>query len=153
MVSSNLSQWFAIATNIGVILGLVFLGLEYRQNTELIVIERSAYTVDQNSSLVDLVVQDPSLIELLGRDPTTLSVVESDRLRLLGLRMLLNFQTQYRAAVASGGSLEAIEMTQRAIFNRPRLNYGTPHAWNTWRARGQSDFTIWFENTIIEDGD
>ncbi len=38
----------------------------------------------------------------------------------------------------------------RAIFYRPRINYGMPHAWETYKARFNSPFVRWFEKNVID---
>ena len=149
MEQSRLSEWLTIATNVGVLTGLAFFGFEYRQNNQLIEIERAAYTQDQTISVLELVIQDATLIELMGKDQSELTQAESDRLRLLGIRMLLNMQNQFNAIVASGSSLQESATIQRAIYNRPRLNYGTRYAWPTFKARGENEFTRWFEESVI----
>ena len=149
MERSKLSEWMTIATNVGVLTGLVFFGFEYRQNNQLIEIERAAYTQDQINSVVELAVQDMTLIELMGKDQSELTQAESDRLTLLGIRMLLNMQNQFNAIVESGASLQQNAAVQRAIYNRPRLNYGIRHAWPTFKARGENAFTRWFEENVI----
>ncbi|MGK0223850.1 MAG: hypothetical protein ACI9ON_003097 [Limisphaerales bacterium] len=149
MDSTKLSEWTSIITNLAVVAGLVFLGFEFQQNKEMIAVERSAFTQDQINSVVEMVVQDPTLVELMGKDKEQLTQAEDDRLTLLGLRMLLNMKNQFEAAAAVGSNLEQQKNTQRAIFRRTRLNYGVPHAWETFRARGESEFTIWFEKEVL----
>jgi hypothetical protein len=148
--NSKLSEWLTIATNIGVIVGLIFITLEYRQNNELLVVESSANRASQSNSFVDLVIQDPTLIELLNKNSTELSKIESDRLTLLGIRLLLLLEAQYEATVAGHGFPEAqLRDIHRAIYRRESLNYGVPYAWLTFKSRGETDFTRWFETEVI----
>jgi hypothetical protein len=147
---SKLSEWLTVATNAGVIVGLLFLTLEYRQNNELLLVESSANRSTQSNELVDLVIQDPTLIELLNKDATELSNVDSDRLTLLGIRILLAFEAQYEATVAGHGFDEAyLRNIQGAIFRRENMNYGAPFAWPTFKARGETNFTRWFEANVV----
>ena len=147
---SKLSEWLTVATNVGVIAGLLFLTLEYRQNNELLLVESSANRSSQANELVDLVIQDPTLIELLNKDSSELSRVESDRLTLLGMRLLLVFEAQYDATVAGHGLSPArLRSIHRAIYRRESLNYGVPHAWPTFKSRGESDFTQWFDANVV----
>jgi len=146
---ARLAEWLTVATNIGVIVGLVFLALEYKQNNDLLLVESSANRSSQVNALVDLVIQDPTLIELMNKDTTELSVVESDRLTILGIRTFLSFEAQYNATVGGHGFDEAyLRSFHNAIYHRERLNHGLPHAWPTFKARGESDFTRWFEANI-----
>ncbi len=149
MNTSKLSDWVLIATNIGIILSLVFLGLQYRQNTELLAIERTANRTSTINSILDLVIPDPSLIELMGKDRSTLTQVESDRLQLLGVRYLRNLEGRYNLAVATSQPLDVVAAGIRSIYFRPRLNYGAPYAWEMYKATGETDFTRWFEKEVI----
>ncbi len=149
MNTSKLSDWVTIATNIGIILSLVFLGLQYRQNTELLAVERSTTRSNSQNQVLEIVIQDPSLIELMGKDPSTLTQVESDRLLVLGVLNLLNMERIYTLAVASAQLLDGPAVAMRNVYFRPRLNYGMPHAWEMYKAREETDFTRWFEKTVI----
>ncbi|MFT5351591.1 MAG: hypothetical protein ACI9MF_002414, partial [Gammaproteobacteria bacterium] len=64
-----------------------------------LIVESSANRASQANTFVGLVIQDPTLIELLNKDISELSRVESDRLTLLGIRLLLVFEGQYDATV------------------------------------------------------
>jgi hypothetical protein len=148
--TSKLSEWLTIATNVGVIVGLILIAFEYKQNNELLLVESSANRANQANTFVDLVIQDPTLIELLNKDSSELSRVESDRLTLLGIRLLLVFEGQYDATVAGHGLSEAqLRSIHRSIYRRESLNYGVPHAWPTYKSRGESDFTLWFDANVV----
>lgn len=149
MNSSKLLDWVTIATNIGIILSLVFLGLQYRQNSELLALERNAFRTNSLNSVSDLVIQDVSLIELMRKDQSSLTQTESDRLLLLGLRMLQHMEGRYTAAIASGLPPSSVAVSMRSVYNRPRLNYGLQYAWETYKTRGETDFTKWFEREVV----
>jgi hypothetical protein len=40
----------------------------------------------------------------------------------------------------------------RALWERPRLNYGIPLAWDTFKLRGEPDFVAWMEANVINRG-
>ena len=146
----TLNEWLSLLANVGVILGLIFLGLELRQNNLLIEMESRNNISGQVNSVVEMTIQEPVLIELLGKDESELTVAERDRLILLGMLMLQAFQTQFVIAEAGiSGDLESQKNIWSAIYNRPRLNYGIPLAWEVYAARDRSDFVIWFEENII----
>ena len=149
-LDSKLIDWLTVATNLGVIIGLVFLALEYRQNSDLLLVESNANRASQVNALVDLVIQDPTLIELMNKDESELTDLESDRLTVLGIRTYLAFEAQYNATVAGHGFDETyLRSFHGAIFHREKLNYGLPHAWPMFKARGETDFTRWFEANIV----
>jgi hypothetical protein len=147
----KISEWLTILTNVGVILGLMFVGLEYQNNSSLLEIERATARDDQVNSIIDTVIQDPSLLELMSKDRDSLSQLESDRLRLLGLRMLLALDSNYVTSSPLDPPTEkSMISTFRAIYSRPRLNYGIPYAWGTYKERGETTFTQFFQKNIVE---
>jgi len=151
-IDSKLTDWLTVATNLGVIVGLVFLALEYRQNNELLLVESSANRSSQVNALLELIIQDPTLIELMNKDSTELSDLEGSRLMMLGIRTFLSFEAQYNATVNGHGFDEAyLRSFHSAIYHRKTLNYGLPYAWPTFKARGETDFTRWFEANIVND--
>ena len=147
---SQVNDWLSVATNIGIIIGLVFVGLEYRQNSHLVDIEARSNTNSQVNDLIDLVIQDETLVQLMGKNASDLSVAESDRLTLLGTRMLLAFEGIYRDTSERYGTEALAAPTQvwRSIYYR-RLNYGMPHAWSTYKERIHSPFVQWFEANVV----
>lgn len=149
---SKLNDWLGVITNIGIVVGLFFVGLEYQNNSALLEIESDSNVGGQINDVIDVVLSDPTLIELMGKEKPTLTTVESDRLRLLGIRMLMGMEANFNDATERGiGNLENMMQVQRAIYHRPRLNYGLPYAWETYRARVDSPFVQWFEANVIAD--
>ena len=145
------NSWLTVITNIGIIAGLVFVGLEYRQNSHMVEIGSSANISSQVNDIVDIAIQDPSLVELMGKDVATLTTLESDRLTLMGVRMLMAFDANYRDIVIRHGEdrLASATLLWRSIYHRPRLNYGVPHAWPTFKARVDTPFVTWFETDVV----
>jgi len=83
-------------------------------------------------------------------NPNELNKVESDRLTLLGMRTLMGVEAQYEATLAGHGFSEAyLRSVHRAIYRRASMNYGVPYAWPTFKARGESDFTRWYEANVV----
>ena len=150
MSVQKLNDWLGVAANIGIIVGLVFVGMEYRNNSALVEIEANSNVENQVNEIIDVVIADPSLIEIMGKEESELSNLESDRLRLLGVRMLMAMSRNYRdIAERETRSLDELASVQRAIYHRPRLNYGLPYAWRTFKARADSPFVQWFETNVI----
>jgi hypothetical protein len=105
---------------------------------------------NSRAPLIDVVLGDPSLIELMGKEKADLTVAESDRLCLLGVRMLMAMDNNFADATERGiGNLENLRQVHRAIYHRPRLNYGLPYAWETYRERVDSPYVEWFEANVI----
>ena len=67
MDADQLSRWLTLGANIGVIAGIVFLGLELRQNADLMRAQWRAEMSRDTVNLLSLNVNDPSYIDVLGR--------------------------------------------------------------------------------------
>jgi hypothetical protein len=82
MNSDLLTRWTAIITNIAIVIGLAFVGLEFNANTKAVMAERLA---GHEQSVIDItmeIAQDPGLSDILYRaysSPSSLSPVELDR--------------------------------------------------------------------------
>ena len=147
----SLNKWLTLTGNVCVVAGVIFLGLELRQNNLLIKFESESSLSSEVSSITDMVIQDSVLVELLGKEESKLTEAERDRLVLLGIRMFMAGESRY-IAFETGVNYLDLERSRdiwRGIYTRPRLNYGMPLAWETFAARNRSTFVIWFEQNVI----
>ncbi len=96
-----------------------------------------------------MVIENPYLVDLLGKDAEQLTQEERDRLILLGIMMLLNWEEQYRDVIAGRMSRAEAIRAQRAIYSRARLNYGVPLAWQTSMVRADPGFIEWMQQHIL----
>ena len=149
MKKIDLSQLITILANVGVIAGILFLGLELRQNNELMEIQWRGQMDSRRYEIVDLVIENPGLVELMGKDAGSLTQDEGDSLRMLGIRMLLNWEEQFRDVVAGRLDRDEALRGQRAVISRPRLNYGVPIAWETYRERADQAFIDWMGHEVF----
>jgi hypothetical protein len=82
MNNDMLTKWTAIVTNVAIVIGLAFVGLEFNANTKSVMAERLA---GHEQSVIDVtmeIAQDPDLSDILYRaysSPSSLSPVELDR--------------------------------------------------------------------------
>ncbi len=149
MKKLELGQTITILANLGVIAGIVFLGIELRQNNELLSAQVRSTRVDNRVSITDILFENPEVIELLGRDTSSLSQVELDRIRLLGIRALVQTEWTYGEAVRGFQDLGQLESLMRGLYRRERLNYGMPVAWETFREVADPQFAAWFEENVV----
>ena len=149
MKKLELGQTVQIIANVGVILGLVILAFELRQNNELLGIEIRSNQAERIIGTSNIQLDNPNLIELLEKDPARLSTVERDTLIILGVRSLSSFESAYREVLAGFEEEEQLRRAIRAVWNRPHLNYAMPLAWETFRPRGTPAFVAWMEENVI----
>ena len=67
MDSNQLNRWLTLGANIGVIAGIVFLGLELRQNADLMRAQSRAEMSRDTVNLLSMHVNDPSYVDVLSR--------------------------------------------------------------------------------------
>ena len=82
MNSDLLTRWTAIFTNIAVVIGLMFVGLEFNANTKAVEAERLADYVGGTIDVTLLIAQDADLSNILYRaysSPSSLTPEELDR--------------------------------------------------------------------------
>jgi hypothetical protein len=149
MKSINLGQAIQIFANVGVIAGIILLVVELRQNNELLHIEHRANVNERIQGNAQTVLENPYLLELLGKDPTALTQAERDALVLLGFRALQGFESGYQDVAAGLADEEQLRRAVRAVWDRPRLNYGVPLAWDTFKARARPEFVAWMEENVV----
>jgi len=104
------NQWITIATNIGVIFGLVVLILEINQNTTAMENQIDA-TIWSNSSGGYLVAENPDLAALWVRTKSepweSFSLVEQERIGILWGYAVDSAELQFRLRNRSGEKLNA----------------------------------------------
>ncbi len=111
--------------------------------------ESRAYLLDRQTDILDSATQSSDLVELMGRDRKLLTQTDQDRLRLFGIRVLLGQQYQYGEVKLGLHDETELLRGQRAVYHRPRLNYGIPLAWETFKERANPEFVQWFEENVI----
>jgi hypothetical protein len=149
MKNINLGQAIQILANVGVLAGIVLLAIELRQNNELLGFEHRANLNDRIQGNAEIVLENRYLLELLNKDPAVLTQAERDALVLLGIRALSGLESGYREVRAGLADEEQLRRAARAVWDRPRLNYGMPLAWDAFKARSPPDFVAWMEENVV----
>jgi hypothetical protein len=100
MNSDLLTKWTAIVTNLAVVIGLAFVGLEFRNTTRAVEADRIDSFITGAAEVDALVIENEDLGELLvkaHRDPDLLTGTELDRIQNWMLMHYGNFQRQFLA--------------------------------------------------------
>lgn len=149
MKKLDIGQTVQILANIGVLAGIGMLALELRQNNELIGVEMRANSNARIAGTAEIVLENPYLLELLAKESALLADHERDALVLLGIRTLSGFENSYQDVVRGLSDEAQLLRAVRALWDRPRLNYGIPLAWETFRLRGTPEFVAWMEENVV----
>lgn len=75
----NLNKWLTLLANIGVVAGIIFLGVELRQNSETAELQAAQNYVNLSHELDFRIVDDPALATLLLTPPENRTPTESLR--------------------------------------------------------------------------
>jgi hypothetical protein len=100
MNSDLLTKWTAIITNVAVVIGLVFVGLEFRNTTRAVEADRIDSFITGAAEVDALFIENNDLAELIfkaHKDPTLLRDTEMDRIQSWMLMHYGNFQRQLLA--------------------------------------------------------
>ena len=102
MDSDRLNRWLTLGANLGVVIGIVFLAYELRQNSALLQAEAGRQLNQNQTSLYSELMTSPELAELLAKvnRGEELSDAEKIRERAFYSRLILNWKwefAEYRA--------------------------------------------------------
>ena len=95
MKQIDLGQALTIVANAGVIAGLVFLGIEVRQNSEAAELQAAQSYVNLSHELDFRIVDDPSLIELFLSSPESRTPAELVRIERWRFGMLRTWENGF----------------------------------------------------------
>lgn len=118
MNSDLLATWTAIITNIAVVVGLAFVGLEFRNNTKAIEAERIDSFIQGVSDNATTLVTNGELSEILFQayaDPGSVVDASLDRLQNLLILNHNNFRRMYLQHQSGLISEEMYEYEKRAV--------------------------------------
>lgn len=98
MKQQKLSEWVHVLANLGVIIGILFLVVEMRQNNELLELEAKAILTENLQDGWTQVSSDPGLVDLFIKDRNgeDLSEAEEMRLNAYWMGMLLRREWQHQ---------------------------------------------------------
>jgi hypothetical protein len=150
----DLGQIVTLLANLGVIAGIIFLGVELRQNNKLMEAEaRNA----RNLRIIEVaqdVYTSPGLSELFVKagSGAELSEAEEYRIYVFNLRRLRGMEAQYREF--QEGNLSAVELNVsglRAGFHGGDFNIPMDGAWERIKPTLSSAFVEFMEENVVNE--
>jgi hypothetical protein len=118
MNSDLLTRWTAIITNIAIVIGLVFVGLEFRNNAKSIEAERIDSFIQGVSDIITTTAESADLAEILYQayaDPDSLTGPRLDRAQNMMMLQHNNFRRVYIQHQAGLLPDEMYEYERRAV--------------------------------------
>jgi hypothetical protein len=110
MNSDSLAKWTAISTNIAVVIGLAFVGLEFRNTTRAVEAERIDSFIGGNAEINSLLVENESLAELVFRAHMPKASLTGSELDRAQSWMLMNYDSFRRQMLAHQADLISDEL-------------------------------------------
>ena len=110
MNSDFLTRWTAIVTNIAVVIGLIFVGLEFRNTTKAVEAERIDSFIGGNAEINSLIVENDDLAELIFKAHTAPGSLTSSELDRTQSWMLMNYDSFRRQMLANQAGLLSDEL-------------------------------------------
>jgi hypothetical protein len=154
MKKLDLSQTIAVLANVGVIAGIVFLGLELRQNNKLLRAQAGYNLYLNRAEGRNEMFGDPEIAELVVRAESgePLSLVDARRLRARTERTFLAWQWEFGQWV--DGNLAEGELpieSYRRTLKGERDIPGSREIWEAFKFNLRPDFVEWMEERVLSD--
>ena len=145
MKKIDLGQTISILANLGVIAGIVFLGIELRQNNELMAAQARQASFENNRQFAENLFENPSLAEIMAKveGGEVTSPAEDIQLYGIGLFVLRSFEFAYREL----GELD-VPATRR-IFHENRVSYRLADTWEIAKPLLDPEFVAFMEANIV----
>ena len=151
MKISAINESVSLIANIGVIGSIVFLGLEMRQNTEMMQSQTRNSIVENQLSVYEKMVENPELFDIADKRSANLDVADAERQQLhvfilSQLRIWENEFYQYQIGLYAAEEFEARKIWWGKIMRRP-VNLQT---WIVEQETFYPDFRIYMNELLDE---
>ena len=151
MNTDRVNKWLTLGANVGVLIGLILLVAEIRQNTEVsemqFYIERRTVVNELAQAMLDAETSEVWIKSIA--DPQSLSPSEMNKLgSILGLRLniwRLSFVLEERGFRDKGSALEYLELTIQDYFGNPAAQTW----WKHHRAGYPQDFAAAIDDALV----
>ena len=151
MKISTLNEGVSLIANIGVIGSIIFLGLEMRQNTEMMQSQTRNSIVENQLSVYEKMIENPELFDIADKRSANLDVADAERQQLhvfilSQLRIWENEFYQYQIGLYAAEEFDARKIWWGKIMRRP-VNL------QTWRFEEETfypDFRIYMNELLDE---
>ena len=156
MKKINLGQTISILANIGVIAGIVFLGIELRQNNQLLHAEAIGTVLETRLGRQELLLNNPHLIAIVEKNEQGEALTQEEHriVQTMHNRGMIGWQKDYflfQQGILSEEYLQAnIPVMKNAFSDRGR-SYGHMNHWQSWREVAAPGYREFIEQCIISD--
>jgi hypothetical protein len=146
----SVNKWLTLAANVGVIAGIIFLGIEVKQNNEEIAAQSRFNYYQSRSENVDSWGQDKNTIDILLKSLTGFDLNPEEEL-MLTLRLqatIILWEYEFGEYV-----LERLSDEEMNPLDKKRIYDGWGEigkvVWGTHKKTAPLEFVNWFEKNIV----
>ncbi len=143
MKKIDLGQSITILANLGVIAGIIFLGVELRQNNELMEAEARFNRLSIQTGSNTLVAGNTDLAQVLAKANRNEELTDAEQLqaRNFNVRVLSNMQWTYREVPESEAPVELWRSLHKENLHRRVF-------WETQKTMFNQDFVEFYEKAV-----
>ncbi len=154
MKKLDFGQSIGILANVGVIAGIVFLGVELRQNNQLLSAEARTTRMEIRRDASNRFLENPDLVSLVLKSQRgeTLTDEESFLLDNIMFNLLVIFQ--YTFVEFQQGLIDEEEVPVTVIGWRGLLHdqyTALPYFWERRKVVFRQDFVDWFDENVVNE--
>ena len=148
MKKIDLGQTITILANVGVIAGIIFLGVELRQNNELMAAEARFNRVMMSNEGWRSLAENGDLTELRVRAWNNEALTEAEQMRVYAaaMRVLVNMEWMYRELPADSPERNYMRDQLRSSFSSGPT---TGSVWQERKAAFDPSFVQWVDDNIV----
>ena len=153
MDSDRINRWLTLGANLGVVIGIVFLGYELRQNSALLEAEAGRQLNQNQISLYSEMMTSPELTEFLAKlkRGDELTDAEKIRERAFYSRLILNWRWEF-AEYRSGrlGQDQLPDLAWIALLKNEGFmpTPGLRDVWETGKKNREPDFVAYIDSRL-----
>jgi len=146
----DLGQTITILANVGVIAGIIFLGVELRQNNELMAAEARFSRVMMSNEGWRSLAENGDLTELRVRAWNNEALTEAEQIRVdaAAMRVLVNMEWIYRELPADSPERNYMRDQLRSSFSRGPT---TGSVWEERKAAFDPGFVQWMDENVVNE--
>ncbi len=148
MKTLDLGQSIGILANLGVIAGIVFLGLELRQNNELLESDARRAVLDRRTNSQEIVATNAQLANVVAKSAAGEPLTDGEYVQLDAYNRRTLASLEWQFGEHQRGVIDLNLGAWRAAFHqadRPALR----QTWVEWRKHAPADFVEFVEQNIV----
>jgi hypothetical protein len=152
MKAISINRWLTLGANLGVLVGIVFLAIELRQNNDLLEAQTRAENFDRIIGFAEQIIENPALATALQKTENNeeITEVEDILLRAMALRAFRQLEWTFREVQA--GRLEGpvpVELYRKGFRSEGIFRWPLGEYWGVMKGFFSPDFVLFVEENIV----